>query len=154
METQVKDLDHKVSEAVAHYWLTRKAQKDKQKERGVSDAGLRSAVTGGAQMDGFLKLFRNLIVEGGLDSQYIFEKKALELPGFFRPTKEWDLLVIKDGQLIVAIEAKSQVGPSFGNNFNNRTEEAMGSALDLWTAFREGAFNGGRSAIPWLFLYA
>ena len=28
-------------------------------------------------------------------------------------------------------------------NFNNRTEEAMGSALDLWTAFREGAFNGG-----------
>jgi len=52
-------------------------------------------------------------------------------------------LVIKKGQLRVAIEAKSQVGPSFGNNFNNRTEEAMGSALDLWTAFREGAFNGG-----------
>jgi hypothetical protein len=49
-----------------------------------------------------------------------------------------------DGCLLVAIEAKSQVGPSFGNNFNNRTEEAMGSALDLWTAFREGAFNGGR----------
>jgi hypothetical protein len=42
--------------------------------------------------------------------------------------------------LIVAIEAKSQVGPSFGNNFNNRTEEAMGSALDLWTAYRERAF--------------
>jgi len=72
-----------------------------------------------------------------------FMKKTLQLPGFFRPTKEWDLLVIKNGQLIIAIEAKSQVGPSFGNNFNNRTEEAMGSALDLWTAFREGAFNGG-----------
>ncbi len=143
MKTQVKNLEYKVSKAVAHYWLTRKAQKDKQKKSGVSDAGLRSAVTGGAQMDGFIKLFRNLIVEGGLDSQYIYEKKALELPGFFRPTKEWDLLVIKNGQLIVAIEAKSQVGPSFGNNFNNRTEEAMGSALDLWTAFREGAFNGG-----------
>jgi hypothetical protein len=42
--------------------------------------------------------------------------------------------------LIAAIEAKSQVGPSFGNNFNNRTEEAMGSALDLWTAFREKAY--------------
>ena len=53
------------------------------------------------------------------------------------------ILVIKDGKLVAAIEAKSQVGPSFGNNFNNRTEEAMGSALDLWTAFREGAFNGG-----------
>lgn len=42
--------------------------------------------------------------------------------------------------LIAVVEAKSQVGPSFGNNFNNRTEEAMGSALDLWTAFRERAF--------------
>ncbi len=42
--------------------------------------------------------------------------------------------------LIAAIEAKSQVGPSFGNNFNNRTEEAIGSALDLWTAFREKAY--------------
>jgi len=53
------------------------------------------------------------------------------------------LLVVKNGRLLAAIEAKSQVGPSFGNNFNNRTEEAIGSALDLWTAFREGAFNGG-----------
>jgi hypothetical protein len=26
------------------------------------------------------------------------------------------------------------------NNFNNRTEEAIGSALDLWTAFRESAY--------------
>jgi len=139
----MKNLEYKLFEAVSHYWLTRKAQKDKQKKRGVSDAGLRSAVTGGAQMDGFIKLFKDLIIEGGLDCQHIFEKKALELPGFFRPTKEWDLLVIKNDQLIVAIEAKSQVGPSFGNNFNNRTEEAMGSALDVWTAFREGAFNGG-----------
>jgi len=93
-------------------------------------------------MNGFITLFKDLIVNAGIDKDYIHEKKSLELPGFFRPTKEWDLLVIKNGQLIVAIEAKSQVGPSFGNNFNNRTEEAMGSALDLWTAFREGAFHG------------
>src|SRR5437867_7599342 len=70
------------------------------------------------------------------------------LPGFFRPTKEWDLLVVRDGELILALEAKSQVGPSFGNNFNNRTEEAMGSALDLWTAFRESAF--GSAVRPWI----
>ena len=46
----------------------------------------------------------------------------------------------EDKNIIAAIEAKSQVGPSFGNNFNNRTEEALGSSLDLWTAYREGAF--------------
>jgi len=49
-------------------------------------------------------------------------------------------VIVKEGILVAAIEAKSQVGPSFGNNFNNRTEEAMGSALDLWTAYREGAY--------------
>ncbi len=92
-------------------------------------------------MDGFIAFFEKVILEAGISKRYIFPKSSLELPGFFRPTKEWDLLVVKDNKLAVAIEAKSQVGPSFGNNFNNRTEEAMGSALDLWTAFREGKFN-------------
>ena len=143
MTTILDNLEHHIAEAVAHYWLTRKAQRQRQEKRGISDAGLRSAVTGGARMDGFINLFTDLIVDAGIDNRFIFRKKSLELPGFFRPTKEWDLLVVKNGRLLVAIEAKSQVGPSFGNNFNNRTEEAMGSAVDLWTAFREGAFNGG-----------
>jgi hypothetical protein len=91
-------------------------------------------------MDGFIDLFTELITRTGISEQCIFRKKAVELPGFFRPTKEWDLLVVSNRTLIAAIEAKSQVGPSFGNNFNNRTEEAMGSALDLWTAFREQAY--------------
>ena len=91
-------------------------------------------------MDGFVSLFAELIESAGISSDCIHRKKALELPGFFRPTKEWDVLVVKDAMLVAAIEAKSQVGPSFGNNFNNRTEEAMGSALDLWTAYREGAY--------------
>jgi hypothetical protein len=91
-------------------------------------------------MDGFIELFTNLILAFGIPERCVFRKKAVELPGFFRPTKEWDLLVVCDGVLIAAIEAKSQVGPSFGNNFNNRTEEAMGSALDLWTAYRERAY--------------
>lgn len=139
----MEKLENSISDAFAHYWQTRKAQREKQKKLGVSDAGLRSAVTGGAQMDGFIRLFTKIIVDAGMDESHVFRKRRLELPGFFRPTKEWDLIVVKDGHLVAAIEAKSQVGPSFGNNFNNRTEEAMGSALDLWTAFRERAFNGG-----------
>lgn len=99
-------------------------------------------------MDGFVALVAELIVEAGIEEKHIFHSAALELPGFFRPTKEWDLLVVRDAQLIHALETKSQVGPSFGNNFNNRTEEAMGSALDLWTAYREGAFN--KTIRPWL----
>ena len=64
----------------------------------------------------------------------------------------WDMLVLLDGRLVAAIELKSQVGSS-GNNFNNRTEEAIGTAHDLWTAYRERAF--GESTKPfvgWLLL--
>ncbi len=139
-EDILSNLTERSSQAVAHYWRTREGQVTRQQQAGKADQGLRSAVTGGAQMDGLIDLFSELIIEAGIPREYIFRKKAIELPGFFRPTKEWDLLVVRDKTLLVAIEAKSQVGPSFGNNFNNRTEEAMGSALDLWTAFREGAF--------------
>jgi hypothetical protein len=144
----MKDLSKDISTAIAHYWRTRQSQSKKQTSTGRSDQGARSAVTGGAQMDGFIKLITNLIVDAGANELNIFHKRHLELPGFFRPTKEWDLLLVKDNQLILALEAKSQVGPSFGNNFNNRTEEAMGSALDLWTAYREGAYN--KTVKPWL----
>jgi hypothetical protein len=136
----MKNLDKLTAKSVAHYWQTRLAQRQKQEVSGKADQGLRSAVTGGAQMDGFINLFTQLITQVGVPRQCIFKKKAVELPGFFRPTKEWDILVVRERTLIAAIEAKSQVGPSFGNNFNNRTEEAMGSALDLWTAFRERAY--------------
>lgn len=136
----VYDIAALTSKAVAHYWRTRSAQRTKQKKGGKADQGLRGAVTGGAQMDGFIDLFCEVVIQAGIPEQYVFRKKSIELPGFFRPTKEWDLLVVRDQSLLVAIEAKSQVGPSFGNNFNNRTEEAMGSALDIWTAYRNQAF--------------
>lgn len=62
-------------------------------------------------------------------------------------------LVINHDRLVAALELKSQVGPSFGNNFNNRTEEAIGTAVDLWTAFREGAFGETpRPFVGWLML--
>lgn len=90
-------------------------------------------------MDGFAQLLVGLMIEAGVQRSDIFLKPG-ELPGYFRPTKEWDLVVVREGQLIAAIELKSQVG-SFGNNFNNRTEEALGAAADLWTAYRKGQFQ-------------
>ncbi len=136
-----ENLEEMAGAAVSHYWATRLSQQQKQQQSEKVDYGLRGAVTGGSQMDGFIELFTRLITSTGLNANFVQRKGSLELPGYFRPTKEWDILVVKDGKLIAAIEAKSQVGPSFGNNFNNRTEEAMGSALDLWTAYREGAFH-------------
>ena len=148
MDHQSPTLNEQIAQAVAHYWRTRQRQQERQHAQGRSDQGARSAVTGGSQMVGFCELLTHLLVDAGIAPAHIFSRQSLELPGFFRPTKEWDLLVVREGQLIAAIELKSQVGPSFGNNFNNRTEEAMGTALDLWTAYREGALN--KTVQPWL----
>jgi hypothetical protein len=147
------ELRKHVPDAVKSYWQTRSSQLQKQRDAGGSDQGLRSAVTGGAQMDGFIKLLAQLVIEAGIAPANIYYRSSLELPGYFRPNKKWDFVVVVHGRLVAALEAKSQVGPSFGNNFNNRTEEAMGSALDLWTAFRENAFGSGvRPWIGYLFL--
>jgi len=148
MNPSPENLNARVADAVARFWRVRKQQAEKQKAAGTRDQGARGAVTGGAQMSGFITLLTDLIVEAGISRMHIHYNSRLELPGYFRPTKKWDLLVVRKGQLIAALEAKSQVGPSFGNNFNNRAEEAMGSALDLWTAYREGAFN--KTIRPWL----
>lgn len=148
LDRLLRDLPERTQAAVEYFWDKRSTSIEKQRQSGKSDAGLRGAVTGGAQMNGFIAILVEAILLCGFGEAEIHYKKALELPGFFRPTKEWDLLVVSKGRLLVAMEAKSQVGPSFGNNFNNRTEEAMGSALDLWTAYREGKFHGGTQ--PWL----
>ena len=115
---------------------------------GRRDYGLRQAVTGGKQMDGFVVLIRELLRDCGIPLENLYiDKRDVVLPGYFRPTKQWDLVVIHNGNLAAILEFKSQIG-SFGNNFNNRVEEAIGNAVDLHTAYREGAFEP--SSAPWL----
>jgi len=82
-------------------------------------------------MDGFVRFVRDLLYESGLPLGAIHHENRIGIPGWYRSEKKWDLLVIVEGKLLAAIEFKSQIGPSFGNNFNNRTEEAIGSATDL-----------------------
>jgi hypothetical protein len=140
--------EKRISAAVKQFWSTRGNQSLKQGTKtGSRDAGNRTAVTGGKQLDGFVELVRDYLIQCKIAESDIFCNKNVELPGWFRAEKQWDLLVIVRGQLIAAIEFKSQVG-SFGNNFNNRTEEVLGSATDIWTAYREGAFT--ISQRPWL----
>jgi hypothetical protein len=145
----MNELHARLPEAVKHFWNTRTSQADKQGGRtGLKDYGERGCVTGGAQLDGFIALIKDLLMDCGLPEASICCKRKIDLPGYFRPEKCWDLLVVNDGQLLAVIECKSQVGPSFGNNYNNRTEESLGSATDLWAAYREGAYSPSQR--PWL----
>jgi len=147
---EADELRARFQAAVQAFWDARRAQRRKQEEGGRLDAGTRGAVTGGTQMGALEVLVRDVMVDAGLDPRHIRSRTALELPGYYRPEKKWDLLVVTDDRprrLVAAVEFKSQVG-SIGNNANNRVEEAVGSASDLWAAFEKGLM--GTSPRPFL----
>lgn len=153
MGLDLADYERKAREATMAFWGNREKARQKQIEAGKSDQGGRASVTAGKNMDGFLALLIDIVESNGLRHAAIHQKRAVvTLPGYFRPTKLWDVLVLNRGHLVAAIELKSQVG-SFGNNFNNRTEEAIGTAHDLWTAYREGAFGKQpRPFVGWMIM--
>ena len=135
------EYDRRLQEAVEHFWRTRKGQGDKQRERKVSDTGNRGQVTGGKQMDCFAELLRDIAIAVGIQRSWIYTDMD-ELPGYFRPTKQWDFLIVSDEhKLVCCVELKSHIGPSFGNNFNNRVEEALGSAVDIHSAYDNDVFG-------------
>lgn len=146
MSIDLSNYEEQTRKAVKFFWRSRSSSSQ---ANGGSDHGERSGVTSGKNMDGFLDIIRDVVTNNGLTDfdLHISKTLYLTLPGFFRPTKRWDVLVVHEGVLVAAIELKSQVG-SFGNNFNNRCEEVLGSSTDLWTAYREGAF--GQSPRPFV----
>lgn len=136
------DFDTRAADAVRAFWSTRVDAASS------AQGGTRGAVISGKTMDGFIDLVRHVAVHCGLPARAVFtDKRAVVLPGYFRATKNWDVLVIHDGQLLGVFEFKSQVG-SFGNNFNNRSEEVIGAAADLWVAHHAGAYRHGGE--PWM----
>tara|TARA_R110002094_G_scaffold201460_1_gene172946 strand:- start:2623 stop:3354 length:732 start_codon:yes stop_codon:yes gene_type:complete len=153
MALDLSNFQGKAIEATQHFWQTRDDAKQKQKAAGRADQGNRSSVTGGKNMDGFCSLLVDIVHDNGLKNAAVHTQSAVvTLPGYFRPTKKWDIVLINEGRLVAALELKSQVG-SFSNNFNNRAEEAIGTAHDFWTAYREGAFGKiPRPFLGWLTL--
>jgi hypothetical protein len=152
MALDLANYEEKARVATMAFWGNRQKAMEAKIAAGTTDVGERGAVTAGNTMDGFVALMIELVHANGLGHASIYRNRAaLTLPGFFRPTKLWDILIMHDKRLVAAIEMKSQVGPSFGNNANNRAEEAIGTAHDFWTAYREGAFgNHPRPFVGWL----
>jgi hypothetical protein len=146
------DVEKGLSKAVRHFWRTRDSQHEKQGgASGKKDAGNRAAVTGGKHADGFVDLIADIVRDAELPNFELLVhttvRKHRTLPGYFRPCKEWDVVVLCERDVIAVIEIKSQVG-SFGNNFNNRVEEALGNATDFWMSYKNG--NLKPSGRPWL----
>jgi hypothetical protein len=132
------DFDRRVGDAVEAFWAARSGANVQR-----SQGGSRDAVVGGKNMLAFAQLVRDVVEHCGLPPDCVYMGfKDVVLPGFFRATKNWDVLVIHRRRLLAVFEFKSQVG-SFGNNLNNRAEEVIGSAADLWVAHHHHAFGDG-----------
>uniref|UniRef100_C6E3B4 Type II site-specific deoxyribonuclease n=1 Tax=Geobacter sp. (strain M21) TaxID=443144 RepID=C6E3B4_GEOSM len=125
MSLEIESIRPKVEAAVRSFWAVRAGG---------------NGVLGGKTLDAFAEIIKD-VVKGSLENAMMCGRGCVaEIPGFYRPHKSWDLIVIDEGKLVAAIEFKSQIGP-IGNNFNNRTEEVLGSSLDLQTAIEENAFG-------------
>lgn len=147
----IDEIDSEVRDAVQWYWETRSGQAKEQRESENSTRGRRAEVLGGGQMDGFAGLIEDILVETGVPRESVQHDYYATLPGFYRPEKEWDTAVVHRGELLAVIEYKSQAS-SFGNNLNNRAEEAVGSFTDLLEAYEDGVFEP--SPAPWIgYLY-
>lgn len=108
----------------------------RQASRGVYDQGARSQVTGGRHLDAVAEVVRDdLIAQGYVPERVYYKNGCLRLPGWFRPSKDWDLLAFDGEDLLGAVEFKS-INSSFSNNANNRAEESIGSAVDIAHAIK------------------
>ncbi|PJM79290.1 PaeR7I family type II restriction endonuclease [Bifidobacterium scaligerum] len=132
-----------VKEAVLHMYRMLAEAGQRQRIAGDVDRGHRAESTSGRHLDPLAELIREDLISGGFRPEDIFHGHAyqLRLPGWYRRSKDWDIVALngKD-DLVAAIELKS-INSSFGNNANNRVEEALGSATDSHAAFTEHLYG-------------
>lgn len=118
--------------AIAAYWQARDDQLAAAEAIQSTAEGSARAVRGGGHFNPIVNLIARFFTDAGYPPESVGATgSSVVLPGFYRPTKQWDLVVVHEGVLVAAVEMKALGGPSFGNNYNNRVEEALGNSLDV-----------------------
>jgi hypothetical protein len=104
---------------------------------GNAQGGNRPAVTGGKHLNAIDLLVQEELTATGAEGLELRLGRKAALPGYYRPTKAWDLLVLQHGEPVLAVEYKSMNG-SEGRNLNNRADEVFGVAEDIRQAELHG----------------
>ena len=133
MPSQLPDYSDSVRAAVADYWQVRRSQADESESRGVINTGIRAEVTGGRHLDALHELVVSVFVDAGIPARLI-DVRRRPVAGYFRRDKSWDIVVMVADRVVGIVELKSMAGNSPGQNYNNRTDEALGQAVDVWKA--------------------
>ncbi|MFD2467842.1 PaeR7I family type II restriction endonuclease [Amycolatopsis silviterrae] len=92
---------------------------------GKSDTGAQAR--NARHMQSIAMFVKQMFVDAGLDESDV--SLDCVVPGYYRRSKNWDVVAMHKGHLVGVVELKSQASSS-GNNANNRIEEAIGSAVD------------------------
>jgi type II restriction enzyme len=147
MTTELPDYAPLVELAVTDYWNVRRSQAEQSRARGILNPGLRSEVTGGQHLNELQALLVRVFVDAGIPAHLMSVKKR-PISGYFRRDKSWDIVVMVSNRVVGIIELKSMAGTSPGQNYNNRTDEALGQAIDVWKAVERGIID--TPFRPWL----
>ena len=146
MTPAVPDYEEAFAAAIQDFWMIKNDQQAAANLAGRSDGGTSGSVRAGKHMSPFELLIRQVVEDAGIEPDPA-PSDTLYLPGFYRETKSWDVVLQYQGHALAIVEAKSQ-GSSLANNFNNRVEEAIGQAADVWKSHERGLLISGLR--PWV----
>ncbi len=147
MPSALPDYEEQVGAAVVDYWSVRRSQAERSRDSGVLNTGIRAEVTGGRHLDALQTLVVSVFVDAGIPAHLIDVRKR-PIAGYFRRDKSWDIVVMVADRVVGIIELKSMAGDNPGQNYNNRTDEALGQAVDVWKAVERDIINSPLR--PWL----
>jgi len=111
-----------------NWWAEKNSAVAELAARGKSDTGAQAR--NARHMLGLNAFVRQIFIDAGLREDEV--ETDLVIPGYFRRSKNWDIVATHKGRLVGIVEMKSQAR-SPGNNANNRIEEAIGSPVDART---------------------
>lgn len=142
----VPDYEQDFAAAIRSFWTVKRLQQSRSDAAGRLLGGTSGAVRAGKHMLPFERLIRKVVLDAGVEPDPSLTD-TMFLPGFYRESKSWDVVLQYKGHVLAIVEAKSQ-GSSLANNFNNRVEEAIGQAADVWKSHERGLLVSGIR--PWI----
>lgn len=115
---------HPAEQAVRAFWTARAGAAAKQVAAGKADAGTRGAVTAGRHLAALEDIVAAEFVTAGFDPTSVRRKNGIELPGYYRPAKKWDIVVVEDGHLVAASEPDDELSfAAFASKVAERAAE-------------------------------
>jgi hypothetical protein len=110
---------------LVNFWARRGESAARLAAAGLTNTGAQAR--NAKHMQSMSTFVRQMFVDAGLRQQDVTLDSII--PGYYRRSKNWDVVAMHRGHLVGVVELKSQES-SPGNNANNRIEEAVGSAVD------------------------